>query len=152
MSLLEQIQGDVKDAMRARDTDRTTALRMLVAALQDEAKSKQRDLEEAEEIAVLTRERKKRVEAAAGFKSGGADDRAAVEETQQAMIEQYLPQQLTEDEVAAFVEEAVTETGADSPAQMGAVMKALMPKIQGRADGKVVSALVNQALKAKAEA
>jgi uncharacterized protein YqeY len=146
MSLLAQIQDDVKDAMRARDTDRTTSLRMLVAALQDEAKTKQRDLDEQEEIAILTRERKKRVEAAEGFEKGGAEDRAAVERAQLAMIEAYLPEQLSEDEVAELVTGAIAATGASSPKDMGLVMKELKPKIQGRADGKVVSGLVQKAL------
>lgn len=146
MSVLEQIQADVKDAMRARDTDTTTQLRMLVAALQGEAKNKLRDLEEAEEIAVLSRERKKRVEAADLYDQGGAPDKAAAERTQIEMIDAYLPAQLSDEEVAKFVAEAVAETGASSPQDMGKVMKALMPKVQGRADGKVVSRAVQQAL------
>jgi uncharacterized protein YqeY len=146
MTILERIQGDVKDAMRARDTDRTTALRMLVAALQDEAKSKLRTLDEQEEIAVLTRERKRRAEAAKAFDDGGARDRADAERAQQQMIEAYLPEQLTDTEVDRLVLEAVTETGANTPAQMGMVMKAVMPKIAGRADGKIVSAAVQRAL------
>lgn len=146
MTLLEKIQADVKDAMRARDGDRTTALRMLVAALQDEGKAKLRELEPEEEIAVLTRERKKRVEAADGFERGGATDRADAERAQAAMIEGYLPEQLGEDELAALVAAAIAETGAASPQQMGLVMKTLMPRVQGRADGKVVSGLVQRAL------
>lgn len=134
--------------MRARDSERTTSLRMLVAALQDEAKKNQSDLSEQEEIAILTRERKKRVEAAEGFEQGGSADRAALEHSQLAMIEAYLPEQLDEAEVERLVDEAIAETGASSPKEMGNVMKALMPKIQGRADGKLVSGLVNRKLAA----
>jgi uncharacterized protein YqeY len=147
MAIVDQIQQDVKDAMRARDSDRVTALRMLVAALQSEAKAKRLDeLPEAEEIAVLTRERKRRVEAATAFEDGGAPERAVVEREQMEMIDAYLPEQLSEDEVHKLVAEAIAETGATTPKEMGAVMKALMPKIQGRADGKVVSGAVNKAL------
>lgn len=148
MSLLERIQSDVKDAMRARDAERTLHLRLLVDALQKEAKTKQRELDEQEEIAVLSRERKQRVEAAEGFEAGGASERAANERGQIELIEQYLPEQLSQQELDRLVAEAVAETGASSPKEMGTVMKALMPKVQGRADGKVVSAAVQRALSA----
>lgn len=150
MSLLSRIQEDVKTAMRARDTERTTSLRMLVAALQGESKSKQRDLEQDEEIAVLTRERKKRAEAAEAFAAAGAAERADAERTQIAEIEQYLPEQLSEDEVRQLVEEAVEATGATSPRDMGQVMKALMPKVHGRADGKLVSQTVSRVIAERA--
>lgn len=146
MTILERIQDDVKASMRARDGERTVALRMLVAALQGEAKARLRTLDEQEEIAVLMRERKKRIEAAVAFDVGGAPDRAGLERSQQQLVEAYLPEQLTVDELHVLVLEAVHETGADSPSQMGLVMKALMPKVQGRADGKVVSQAVQHAL------
>lgn len=148
MSILERIQADVRQSMRDRDTERSTALRMLVAALQDEAKTRQRELDDSEEIAVLSRERKKRVEAAEGFEKGGSSERAARERQQLQMIEQYLPSQLDQQQVDALVAEAIAQTGATSPREMGAVMKAVMPKIQGRADGKVVSASVQRQLAA----
>lgn len=146
MSLLKQLQDDVKDALRARDSARTQNLRMLVAALQKSAKEKLRDLESAEEIQVLNRERKQRVEAAEAFEKGGADDRAALEREQAALIEHYLPAQMDAEELARLVDAAVEETGATSPKEMGAVMKALMPRVAGRADGKLVSAAVQQRL------
>ena len=146
MSLLERIQGDVKDAMRERDTGRATSLRMLVAALQGEAKSKLRDLSEGEEIAVLSRERKKCTEAAEAFEGGGASDRAAAERVQIEMIESYLPEQMSDGEVEQLVRDAIAATGADSPKQMGLVMKELMPKTQGRVDGKVLSGIVQKLL------
>lgn len=148
MELLEAIQADVKDAMRARDTDRTTALRMFVAAVQNEAKAKLRDLSMQEQIAILSREKKKRVEAAELYDQGGAADKAAAERSQIEMLDKYLPAQLGADELARLVAEAVAETGASSPKEMGAVMKALMPKVAGRADGKAVSAAVQAALAA----
>lgn len=146
MVILERMQSDVKDAMRARDSDRTTALRMLVSELQKEAKSKLRDLDESEEIAVLTRERKKRVEAAEAFENGGAQERAANERAQAAMIESYLPEQVDEAEVERIVAAAIDESGATGPQQMGAVMKLVMPKLQGRADGKLISQTVQRLL------
>lgn len=145
-SLTERIQHDIKDAMKARDSDRTTALRMFVSALQSESKNKLRPLEEAEEVAVLQRERKKRVEAAEAFEQAGASERAEAERAQQRMLDAYLPQQMTAAELDAIVLQAVQETGANNPSQMGMVMKALMPKVQGRADGKVVSESVKRAL------
>jgi uncharacterized protein YqeY len=146
MTLLEQIKSDIKDSMRARDADRTEALRLLADSLQKEAKAKLRDLDDAEEIKVLSRERKQRIEAAEAFEQGGAEQRAAAERFQLGLIEAYLPQQLDEAEVAKLVAEAIAEVGATEPKQMGAVMKALQPKIAGRADGKVVSQAVRDAL------
>lgn len=146
MTLIERIQGDVKDAMKAGDGERRDALRMFVAALQNEAKSRLRDLDDTEEIAVLTRERKKRVEAAELFDQGGASDKAAAERSQIELIDGYLPAQLAPDELAAMIAAAIAETGASSPRDMGAVMKALKPKVAGRADGKVVSDGVREAL------
>jgi uncharacterized protein YqeY len=146
MSILSTIQADVKDAMRARDSEKLTSLRMFVAALQNEAKDKMRDLTEQEEIAVLSRERKRRVEAAEGFDSGGAAERAAAERYQVGLVDAYLPAQMEQADLDALVDSAVAEVGATSPQEMGAVMKVLMPKIAGRADGKAVSASVKRAL------
>lgn len=146
MSILSTIQADVKDAMRARDSDKLTSLRMFVAALQSEAKDKLRDLTEAEEIAVLGRERKRRVEAAEAYDAGGAEERAAAERYQVGLVDVYLPAQMEQSELDALVDAAVSEVGATSPKEMGAVMKALMPKIAGRADGKAVSTSVQRAL------
>lgn len=147
MSLLEQLQTDVKDAMKARDSDRVQSLRMFVNSVQNEAKAKLRDLEDAEVVAVLQREKKKRVEAAEAFEAGGHADRAAAEREQAAMLDAYLPEQLSDDELDALVREAIAETGAEGPQAMGAVMKAVMPKVAGRADGKAVSGAVNRALR-----
>lgn len=146
MSLLERIKNDVVTAMKAGESERRDALRMFVAALQNEAKARQRELAEGEEIAVLTRERKKRVEAAELYDQGGAGERAEAERSQIALIDAYLPEQLGEEELARLVEAAVAEAGATSPKEMGAVMKLLMPKVAGRADGKAVSAAVSRLL------
>lgn len=146
-STLEQIQADVKDAMRARDSTRVQSLRLFVNAIQNEAKAKQRDLTEPEIVTVLQRERKRRVEAAEAFTSAGHADRASAEVAQAAMLDAYLPEQLSSEELQAIVAAAVAELGADGPQAMGSVMKAVMPKVAGRADGKVVSAAVGAALR-----
>jgi uncharacterized protein YqeY len=147
MSLLEQLQSDVKDAMKARDSERVQNLRLFVNAVQNEAKAKLRDLEDGEVISVLQREKKKRVEAAEAFEAGGHPDRAAAERDQAAMLDAYLPEQLSERELDELVRSAIVETGAEGPSAMGAVMKAVIPKVAGRADGKAVSAAVNKALR-----
>lgn len=146
-SLLEQLQSDVKDAMKARDSERVQSLRLFVNAVQNESKAKLRDLDDAEVVAVLQREKKKRVEAAEAFEAGGHPDRAAAERSQAQMLDAYLPEQLSEEELDAIVRDAIAETGAEGPQAMGAVMKATMPKVAGRADGKAVSAAVNRALR-----
>lgn len=147
MSLLQRLQTDVKDAMKARDSERVQTLRMFVNSVQNEAKSKLRDLEDPEIVAVLQREKKRRVEAAEAFEAGGHPDRAAAERDQAALLDEYLPEQLSDAELDALVGEAIAETGAEGPQAMGAVMKAVMPKVAGRADGKAVSGAVNRALR-----
>jgi len=141
MSVLERVQDDVKTAMKARDRERASALRMVVDVLQQDAK-----LGKGDEIAVLQRERKKRIEAAEAYEGAGRADQAASERFEAELIEDYLPQQLSDEELAELVREAVEETGATEQRQMGQVMSALMPKVGGRADGKRVSAAVRQKL------
>ncbi len=141
MSVLERVQDDVKTAMKARERDRAAALRLVVDVLQQDAKFGGGD-----EVAVLQRERKKRVEAAEAYEGAGRAEQAAAERFEAELIEAYLPQQLSDEELAALVEEAVTETGASEQKQMGQVMSALMPKVGARADGKRVSAAVRQKL------
>src|SRR4029077_8452532 len=144
MSVLEQVQDDVRTAMKARDRERAGALRLIVDVLQQDAK-----LGKGDEVAVLQRERKKRVEAAEAYESGGRAEQAAAERFEAELIEGYLPQQLSDEELAALVDAAVAETGASEQRQMGAVMSALMPKLDGRADGKRVSAAVRERLGAE---
>jgi uncharacterized protein YqeY len=141
MSVLEQVQSDVRTAMKARDRERASALRMVVDVLQQDAK-----LGAGDEVAVLQRERKKRVEAAEAYEGAGRTEQAAAERFEAELIDGYLPQQLSDEELAALVEEALAETGATEQKQMGQVMSALMPKLGGRADGKRVSTAVRQKL------
>ena len=141
MSVLEQVQADVRTAMKAGEKDRAGALRMIVDALQKDAK-----LGDGDEVAVLQRERKKRVEAADAYKEAGRSEQAAAEDFEAKLIEGYLPQQLSDEELGDLVGAAVEETGATEQRQMGDVMKALMPKVGGRADGKRVSAAVRERL------
>jgi uncharacterized protein len=141
MSVLEQVQADVRTAMKAGDRARTGALRMVVDALQKEAK-----LGDGDEVAVLQRERKKRAEAADAYAEAGRDEQAGAERFEAELIEAYLPQQLSDEELAELVDAAISETGAGEQKQMGQVMSALMPKLGGRADGKRVSAAVRERL------
>ena len=141
MSALEQAQADVRTAMKAGDRERAGALRMVVDALQKDAK-----LGDGDEVAVLQRERKKRLEAAEAYHEAGRTEQAAAERFEAELIEGYLPQQLSDEELAALVDAAVEETGAGEQKQMGQVMSALMPKVGGRADGKRVSAAVRERL------
>jgi hypothetical protein len=137
VSVLEQVQSDVRTAMKARDRERAAALRLVVDSLQQDAK-----LGKGDEVAVLQRERKKRVEAAEAYEQAGRAEQAAAERFEADLIEGYLPQQLSDEELGELVEAAIAETGATETKQMGQVMSALMPKVGGRADGKRVSAAV----------
>jgi len=141
MSVLEQVQADVRTAMKAGERERAAALRMVVDALQQDAK-----LGKGDEVAVLQRERKKRLEAAEAYHGAGRTEQTAAERFEAELIEAYLPQQLSDEELAELVDAAVAETGAGEQRQMGQVMSALMPKVGGRADGKRVSAAVRERL------
>jgi uncharacterized protein YqeY len=140
-SVLEQVQSDVRTAMKAGEKDRAGALRMIVDSLQKDAK-----LGDGDEVAVLQRERKKRLEAADAYREAGRAKQAATEQVEAELIEGYLPQQLSDEELGELVDAAVEETGAGEQRQMGDVMKALMPKVGGRADGRRVSAAVRERL------
>lgn len=141
MSVLEQVQADVRAAMKAGERERAAALRMIVDSLQQDAK-----LGKGDEVAVLQRERKKRLEAAEAFEGAGRAEQAQTERQEAELVEGYLPAQLSDQELAGLVDTAVAETGATEPRQMGQVMSALMPKVAGRADGKRVSAAVREKL------
>jgi uncharacterized protein YqeY len=141
MSVLEQVQSDVRTAMKARDRERAAALRMVVDVLQQDAK-----LGQGDEVAVLQRERKKRVEAAEAYEGAGRTEQAAAERFEAELIEGYLPAQLSDQELGELVASAIAESGATEARQMGQVMSALMPKLGGRADGKRVSAAVREKL------
>jgi len=137
VTVLEQVQSDVRTAMKARDRERASALRLVVDVLQQDAK-----LGKGDEVAVLQRERKKRVEAAEAYEQAGRAEQAAAERFEADLIEAYLPEQLSDEELGELVEAAIAETGATEMKQMGQVMGVLVPKVGGRADGKRVSAAV----------
>jgi uncharacterized protein YqeY len=148
MSLKEKLQTDLTSAMRNRDEVRSSTIRMILTSIKNEEVSgkEMRELNESELITVLSREAKKRREAAEAFDQAGAKDRAETERAEGAIIAEYLPKQLSESEVKELIEAAIRETGANSTAQMGLVMKNLQPKIAGKADGALVSSLVKAAL------
>jgi uncharacterized protein YqeY len=146
MSLLDQVQNDTKDAMRAGDRERVGALRLISNELQKAHKDASGD--QADEVAVLQRERKRRLEAAESYREAGRDDLAAGEEREAELIEAYLPQQMSDEELRGIVGDVVAESGAVSPKEMGKVMSQVMPRVQGRADGKRVSAVVKELLTA----
>jgi uncharacterized protein YqeY len=141
MSLADTVKQDLARAMKAGEKDRVGALRLVLNELQKTAKEGNGD-----ELAVLRRERKRRLEAAAAFRDAGREELAAAEESEARLIEGYLPKQLDADALRAIVAAAIAETAASSPKDMGAVMKVAMSKAQGNADGKVVSGLVREAL------
>jgi hypothetical protein len=141
MAILEQIQADLRDAMRGGEKEKVGALRLVLSELQKDAKEGSSD-----ELAVLRRERKRRLEAATAYTDGGRDDLAAGEQAEAAIIESYLPAELSEQELSAIVEQAVRDSGAASPKDMGAAMKQAMAAVDGRADGKRVSGMVRAAL------
>lgn len=143
--MIERIESDLKEARLARDSEKVGALSMLLAALKDAEKSAG-GLDDQAAIQVLTREKKRRVEAAESFREGGREEDAAKEEAEAALIDGYLPAQLDADELAALVAAAIAEVGATEPKDLGAVMKVLTPRTAGRADGKAVSTAVREAL------
>ena len=148
MALKEKLQNDLTEAMRARDEVRSSTIRMVLTAIKNEEVSgkEARELSDAEVITVLSREAKKRREAAEAFEQAGAKDRADMEKAEGVVIAEYLPVQLSESEIQEMIDAAIAETGATGPQQMGLVMKSIQPKIAGRADGGVVSSLVKAAL------
>jgi uncharacterized protein YqeY len=142
MTLADRVKQDVATAMKAGEKDRVGTLRMVLSELQKAAKEGGDD-----ELAVLRRERKRRHESANAFRDGGRPELAQAEETEAELISAYLPAELSDEELRAIVADAVTETGAASPKDMGQVMKAAMPRVADRADGKRVSALAQEALR-----
>jgi hypothetical protein len=142
MAIADAVKQDLVSAMKAGEKDRVGALRMVLSELQKAAKEGGDD-----EVAVLRRERKRRHESAHAFRDAGRGELADAEETEAQIIEDYLPAELSDDELKSIVGDAIAEAGAESPKDMGQVMKAAMPKVAGRADGKRVSALVQEALR-----
>jgi uncharacterized protein YqeY len=146
VSRIEAIEDELKDAMRARDAERRDALRLILNALKGSAKELQRPLSEEEELQVLQRERKRRVEAAEAFRSGGREEQAQAEERELAILEEFMPSPLSEEEIEDIVDDVIAEVGATSMAHLGRVMADVMPQVAGRADGSVVSQIVREKL------
>lgn len=143
MSITEQVHGDMTTAMKAGEKARVSALRLVLSELQKAAKDGGED-----ELAVLRRERKRRLDAAAQFRDGGRSELAEQEESEAKIIEGYLPAELGDAELDVLIADAISETGASGPGDMGQVMKAVMARADGRADGKRASAWVREALSA----
>jgi uncharacterized protein len=146
VTLRERLQADTTAAMRSGDALRRDVLRMAQNAMYNIEKAKKVTLSEDEVLGVLTREVKTRRESVEAFRAGGREDLAAKEEAEIAILQGWLPQQLSPEELRAKVEEAIARTGAKGPKDMGAVMKALLPEVQGKAEGKAVSDLVKARL------
>lgn len=146
MSRLNEINQDMKAAMKARDKEKLKTIRMLKSSLQNEEIGKGSELTEEEELTVLAREKKQRVESLNEFKAANRDDLVQQLETEIAVVDAYLPEQLSEEEVRSIVQETISETQSTSMKDMGKVMGALMPKVKGKADGALVSSLVKEEL------
>jgi uncharacterized protein YqeY len=146
MSMIERMEDELKQARLARDDSRRDALALLLSSLRSAEKDLQRPLAEDEELQVLQRERKRRVEAADAFRAGEREEAAQKEETELAILEEFMPSQLSEDEIEEIVDDVIAEVGATSLRQLGRVMADVMPQVAGRADGSVVSQLVREKL------
>lgn len=148
MALSDEIQADLTRAMKARDAETVSTLRMVVAAIRNARVSAGRsgDVTDAETTELLAREAKKRSEAAEAYADAGRDELAAKERAELEIIRRYLPEQLDEQQLAALVDEAIADTGATTAGDLGKVMSAVMPRVKGRADGKQVNALVRDRL------
>jgi hypothetical protein len=146
VNLVEHLEGEVKDAMLARDARRRDALRLLLNSLRSAEKDLQRPLSEEEELQVLQRERKRRNEAAEAFRAGGREEQAQQEEFELEVLEEFMPEPLSEVELERIVDDAIAENGATSLRDMGRVMADVMPQIAGRADGSAVGQLVREKL------
>jgi uncharacterized protein YqeY len=146
LSLIAQLESEVQEAMLARDATRRDALRLILSSLRSAEKELQRPLSNDEELQVLQRERKKRVEAAEAFRTGGREEQAATEERELAILEEFMPEPLSEEEIEEIIDDAIAEVGATSMADLGRVMADVMPQIAGRADGSSVSQIVREKL------
>jgi uncharacterized protein YqeY len=146
MSLIARLEGDLKEATLARDADRRDALRLILSSLRSAEKELQRPLSDEEELQVLQRERKRRAEAAEAFRGGGREEQADAEERELAVLEEFMPEPLSEDDLEEIVDDAIAENGATSMRDFGRVMADVMPQVSGRADGSVVSQLVKEKL------
>jgi uncharacterized protein YqeY len=146
VSLIERIQEELKDAMRERDSQRRDALRLILSSLQSAEKELQRPLTEQEELQVLQRERKRRVEAEEAFRAAGREEQADAEDFELEVLEEFMPAPLSEEELEEIIDDAIAEVGATSMRDLGRVMADVMPQVAGRADGSTVSQLVREKL------
>jgi uncharacterized protein YqeY len=146
VSLIGELEEQVKEAMLARETERRDALRLILSSLKSAEKDLQRPLSDEEELQVLQRERKKRQEAAEAFRGAGREEQAQSEEAELEILEEFMPEPISEDELERIVDDAIAENKATSMRDMGRVMADVMPQIAGRADGSAVSQLVREKL------
>jgi len=146
MSLIGRLEDELREAMLARENERRDALRLILSSLRSAEKDLQRELSDDEELQVLQRERKRRHEAAEAFRDGGREAQAQKEEAELAVLEEFMPAPLSEDELERIVDDAIAENKATSIRDMGRVMADVMPQIAGRADGSAVGQLVREKL------
>jgi uncharacterized protein YqeY len=146
MSLITRLEAELTAAMKERDTARRDALRLILASLRAAEKELQRPLSEEEDLQVLQRERKRRAESVEAFRGAGREEKAAAEEAELAVLEEFMPEPLSEDELEQIVDDAIAEVGATNLRDLGRVMADVMPQIAGRADGSAVSQLVREKL------
>jgi uncharacterized protein YqeY len=146
VSLIERIEDDLTEAMRERDNDRRDALRLILASLRSAEKELQRPLNEQEELQVLQRERKRRAEAEEAFRTAGRDEQAETEAFELQVLEEFMPEPLSEAQLEEIIDDAIAENGATSLRDLGRVMADVMPQVAGRADGSEVSQLVREKL------
>jgi len=146
MSLIARIEEELATAMREREAERRDALRLILSSLRSAEKELQRPLHDEEELQVLQRERKRRLEAAEAFRTGGREEQAESEERELAVLEEFMPEPLTEEELETIIDDAIAECGATSIRDLGRVMADVMPQVAGRADGAAVSQLVREKL------
>jgi uncharacterized protein len=146
VSLIARIEEELKTAMRERETVRRDALRLILSSLRDAEKELQRPLHDQEELQVLQRNRKRHLEAAEAYRAGGNEERARGEEAELAVLEEFMPEPLSEDELETIIDDAIAENGATSMRDLGRVMADVMPQVAGRADGGDVSQLVREKL------
>jgi uncharacterized protein len=146
MSLIARIEDELTEAMRARDQERTDTLRMTLSSLRSAEKELLRPLKDDEELQVLQRERKRRAEAAEAFREGDRPAQAEREERELAVIEEFMPAPMSEEDIERIIDDAIAETGATSLRDLGRVMADVMPQVAGRADGSTVSQLVREKL------
>ena len=146
MTLIARLETELKDAMKERDAERRDALRLILNALRAAEKEIQRPLHEDEELQVLQRQRKNRLDAIEAYRAAGREEQAETEEDELEVLEEFMPEPLSEDELEAIVDDAIAENGATSMNDLGRVMADVMPQIAGRADGSAVSQIVREKL------